>query len=158
MITTSRDALIQEALAQIDAQKVHRRRAFCAQALHRDVSLPQLHILITLQECGPMMVSELAGLLRISMPSTSSILDRMEDHGFVERVRDREDRRVVRVAISEPGRTIAEDFVGLQHEQVRRILGVMTDDEIRDFIVGMQALERAMSRLHDVDDGIEEAS
>jgi DNA-binding MarR family transcriptional regulator len=144
----SREALIEEALERIDALAAHRRRAMCEQPLHREVSLPQLHVLMLLQERGRMMVSELAGLLRISMPSASSIVDRIEENGLVERTRDAADRRVVYVEITDRGRALAEDLMGLKRETMQRLFGAMTDEELGDMVRGMAALERALGRMH----------
>jgi len=146
-VTTSRDTLIAQAVAHIDALGAHRRRAICAQPRHRQVSMPQLYILMTLQERGAMTVSELAHLLSVSAPSASSILDRMEEHGLVERVRDDVDRRVVHVGIAQPGRRMMEEMMGLKLEQLQRLLDSMTDSELEHVVMGAAAMERALSRV-----------
>jgi len=144
-VTTPRDTLIDQAVAQINALAAHRRRAICAQP-RRQVSMPQVYILMTLQEGGAMTVSELAHLLSVSAPSASSILDRMEEHGLVERVRDDVDRRVVHVGIAEPGRRMMEEMMGLKREQLQRLLDSMTDSELEHVVKGAAAVDRALSR------------
>lgn len=146
MTSPSRRTLVQTVLSQVDDLAARRRRAFCAHELHREVSLPQMHILMTLQERGPMTVSELAQFLRISLPSTSSILDRMEEHRFIERVRDAADRRVVRVAITEHGAAVVEEMIGPKRQEMQSLLESMTDDELRAVIAGIQAIQQAILR------------
>jgi len=143
----TRETLIEEALARIDALSARRRRMLCEQPLHRDVSLPQLYVLMLLQERGRMMVSELSGELHISMPSASSIVDRIEENGLVERTRDDIDRRVVHVELTERGRALVEEIMGLKREAVQGLLGAMTDEELTDVVRGAEALERALTRL-----------
>lgn len=145
-MTTSRDTLIAQAVAHIDALGAHRRRAICAQPRHRHMSMPQFYILITLQERGAMTVSELAHQLSVSAPSASSILDRMEEHGLVERVRDDVDRRVVHVGIAQPGLRLMDEMTGLKREQMQRLLDSMTDRELEHVVEGAAAVERALSR------------
>lgn len=144
---TTRETLIEDVLAQIDVLSAHRRRAICSQPLHREVSLPQLHVLMLLQERGRMMVSELAGDLHISMPSASSIVDRMEENGLVERTRDAADRRVVYVEITERGGALVEEMMGVKRETVKGLLGAMSDQELGDLLRGIEALHRVLSRL-----------
>jgi DNA-binding MarR family transcriptional regulator len=143
----TRKELIEEALDRIDELSARRRRAICEQPLHREVSLPQLHVLMTLQERGRMMVSELAGLLRISLPSASSIVDRIEENRLVERTRHAADRRVVYVAITDRGREVVEELMGLKRETLHRLFAAMTDDEILDVSRGIAALQRALARI-----------
>ena len=146
-MTTPRNTLIDQAVAQINALAAHRRRAICAaQPRRRQVSMPQFYILMTLQERGAMTISELAHLLSVSAPSASSILDRMEEHELVERLRDDVDRRVVHVGITEPGSRMMEEVMGLKREQMQRLLDSMTDSELEHVVQGAAAVERALSR------------
>ncbi|MGH2442100.1 MAG: MarR family winged helix-turn-helix transcriptional regulator [Chloroflexota bacterium] len=132
---------------QINALSSYRRRLFCSHQMHREVSLPQMYVLISLQDCGETTVSELAALLQISAPSTSSILDRMEEHQVIERSRDAVDRRVVHVRITERGRVLVEEMMGLQREHLNRLLEAMTDDEARDVLLGAAAIRRVLGRM-----------
>jgi DNA-binding MarR family transcriptional regulator len=143
----TREALIEELLAAVDDLAARRRRAICEQPLHREVSLPQLHVLMMLQERGRMMVSELAGLLHISMPSTSSIVDRVEENGLVERTRDAADRRVVYVEITDRGRALVEEMMGLKQESMQRLFDAMTDDELQDVVRGVKAVHAVLRRI-----------
>lgn len=146
-MSESKSELIEEAVAQIEALMSYRRRAFCDQPLTREVSLPQLHVLMRLQEDGPTMVSELAHALGTSIPSASSIVDRMVEHGLVDRVRNEIDRRVVHVAISERGRAVVEEFGGPKRVQLQRLLGTMSARELHDVIRGVEALCHGLERL-----------
>ncbi len=147
MTASVREDLIQEALKRFEVLDSVRRKAFCARPPHWDVSLPQLYILTLIQERGPRTVSEIAALLSISVPSASSILDRMEEHGLVTRVRDEEDRRVVRVTITDAGRQAFTQVGGLHRDRIMRLLEVLSDDEVRDLITGIDALKAGLSRL-----------
>lgn len=142
--------LIDQAVERIEALMSYRRRAFCAQPLTREVSLPQVHVLMRLQEGGPTMVSELAHALGTSIPSASSLVDRMEEHGLVDRVRNEIDRRVVHVAISERGRAVVEEFGGPKRVQLQRLLGTMSVRELQDVIRGVEALCRGLDRVQTV--------
>lgn len=144
----SRDALMEEALSQIDVLMSYRRRAFCSQPQFREISMPQVYILMTLRERGPLTVSELASLLDVSAPSMSAILDRMEEHEFVRRVRNTVDRRVVHVEIQDRGRAMVEDIMGAGRDFKQRVLSSMTDAELEHVIGAVNAVGNALARLN----------
>jgi len=126
----------------------YRRRAFCSQPQLREVSMPQVYILMTLRERGPLTVSELASLLDVSAPSMSAILDRMEEHEFVRRVRNMVDRRVVHVEIQDCGRAMVEDIMGAGRDMKLRVLSAMTDAELEDVVGAVRAVGNALARLN----------
>src|SRR5712691_9059108 len=51
-------------------------------------------------------ISALAQRLGVDAPAVTNIVQRLEQSGLVERVRDREDQRIVKVSLSEEGREI----------------------------------------------------
>ncbi len=52
---------------------------------------------------GPRRMSDLAECAQTSQASLTGIIDRLEEHGLVERVRSRHDRRVVEVTLTTAG-------------------------------------------------------
>lgn len=146
MIASTREQSIRQILSSLDSLRMYRMRSFCTYPLHREISLPQLHVLITLQERKAITVSELASLLGISMPSASSIVDRMEERGLVTRTRDSVDRRVVTVEISSRGSELAEEFMGLKREQVMSLFRSMSDEELTHVVRGIESITAALTR------------
>ena len=65
--------------------------------------------MVHLFEYGPLTMGELAEGLSVTTPSATGLINPLADMGFVVRERDEEDRRVVRVRLSEraerPGTT-----------------------------------------------------
>jgi DNA-binding MarR family transcriptional regulator len=149
-MSPSRNDLLGEALEEVLSLMSIQRRAFCAEPVHREVSMLQVYILFTLQERGSMTVSDLGHLLQISAPSASSIVDRMEERELVERVRDDADRRVVHVDISATGRSTIERLTGMKRDHIQSVFGLMTDDELEDVIRGSRAVRAALTRLGQV--------
>jgi MarR family transcriptional regulator, organic hydroperoxide resistance regulator len=86
------------------------------------ISMAQLNILYTLHRSGEMSMSRLADVLNVSLSNATGLVDRMEERGFIERIRVPEDRRVVRVRIAEAG------------ERVLQENDAQTDDLLRDVL------------------------
>ncbi len=87
------------------------------------VSMTHLHVLSMLDHHGEMPMSRLAELLDISFSNASGLVDRLEERGLVERVRDLHDRRVVIARLSPGGRAMLDEVQVLKEDLIRSILG-----------------------------------
>jgi DNA-binding MarR family transcriptional regulator len=112
------------------------------------LSLVHLNVLVVLQAEGPLPMRGLAEAMDVSQASATGIVDRMEERNLVERQRDVDDRRVVRVAITDEGRRLVEGIAAERREHLSRILDELTDAELEAFHVGLGALRRARERIH----------
>jgi DNA-binding MarR family transcriptional regulator len=90
--------------------------------LRLGVSMSQLHVMSMLDRHGDMPMSRLAEMIDISLSNATGLIDRMEERGFVERVRVPDDRRVVLVRITETGRRLLDDIEVLRAETLRTVL------------------------------------
>ena len=64
--------------------------------------------LLAFSRAGSMPMTRLGSLLQVHAASVTSAVTRLEAQGFAERVRDKDDRRVVRASITEKGRNIVD--------------------------------------------------
>ena len=89
--------------------------------------------LAILERQGTMRAGELAECLDIRAASMTETLTKMEVRGLVERTRDGEDSRIVKVALTEKG--MDELAKGRQrHEEISgELRSVLTDKEIEEF-------------------------
>jgi len=95
-----------------------------------DISMGQLHALATVHERGATTVGALAEALSISAPSASAIVDRLVERDMLLRERSEDDRRTVRLSLTEGGRRFTEQLHGLGSESFRRILDQLGDDDL----------------------------
>jgi DNA-binding MarR family transcriptional regulator len=85
-------------------------------------------------KCGPMRMTALAEHAQTSQASLTGIIDRMEDHGFVERLRSSEDRRVVEVALSEAGLARMRQAQAVFSERLQITLAPLDESERVEFL------------------------
>ncbi len=91
--------------------------AMCQDMLARhDLTLAQWVILSALWRQDGMLISEIADYSGNNAPAASRIIDRMEEGSLVKRVQSPDDKRVVRVHLTDHGRSLSHlsDF----HERV----------------------------------------
>ncbi|MBW1999481.1 MAG: MarR family transcriptional regulator, partial [Deltaproteobacteria bacterium] len=67
------------------------------------VSATQLNCLLVLYEIGPMLPSQIARHIMVKSSTVTGIIDRLEQKGFVKRIRNSPDRRVITIRIDRNG-------------------------------------------------------
>src|SRR3990172_3606264 len=99
----SRAALIDRIQEMLTAMSTTRASGEPDPWLHVDLSMAQLRALLVLHHLGTLRVGPLSHELGLSPNATTSVLDRLEDAGLVERHPDRSDRRAVLVGLTRAG-------------------------------------------------------
>ena len=79
--------------------------------LELNMSTPQLKALLLISEREGIRMRELARMLGGSFSNATVLVDRLVDRGFVERLSDPQDRRVVLVRATKEGRQLMEQLV-----------------------------------------------
>jgi DNA-binding MarR family transcriptional regulator len=95
---------------------------------------PQLTVVKILETIGDLSLSELSDKIRSQNSTVTGIIDRMEREDLVERVRSNEDRRVIRIHLTEKGAKLARDIPVEPMEILRGALGGLSAGETKDFL------------------------
>jgi MarR family transcriptional regulator for hemolysin len=93
-------------------------------------TLYQVGALRHLVKHGPLTMNELAARMEISPSSATQLVDRLVHHGLVVRNPDPDDRRVLRVEVSEPASVAVRKFEKLSSQRLESLLAPLTDDEL----------------------------
>jgi DNA-binding MarR family transcriptional regulator len=135
--------LVDELAAQTPAEAFRYMRRWHSGPL----SLIHLHVMSVLQADGSIPMRTLAESLGVSQASATGIVDRMEQRGLIERRRDIDDRRVIRVELATGGRELLAGMTADRRSKIATLLGELTDDELDGFLRGMRALRAARDRF-----------
>jgi len=112
------------------------------------VSSPQLHCLLALNENGPLPPSQIARHIMVKSSTVTGIIDRLEQKGLVCRLRNSPDRRVITIQLTEAGKELAQNAPPpIQHKIVDG-LKKLPEGEIKQIILSLSKL----TRLLDVQD------
>ncbi|WP_437811117.1 MarR family winged helix-turn-helix transcriptional regulator [Sorangium sp. So ce1078] len=102
---------------------------------------------------GPMSIGELGEASGLTAAALTFVVDRLEQAGYVQRARDPDDRRRVRVEPTDQARQVAEEFWGEISREAQAKLSGYTLEQLRlliDFIRGQVDLQRRQAaRLGD---------
>lgn len=142
-------AVLEDALTQMQSEFEHRALSAMAEPLFSTpLTMQQLKVLAVIAlDPGKATAGELADLLGVSMASMSGIVDRLVEHGMVERAEDPHDRRVRRLLVTEPGNAALRSLVsrsGAIPAPVLRRIGLV---DLRALVQGVRAINRATAEL-----------
>lgn len=136
------DADLCDALSNGLARTLARRRAdYVSSLVHGGVSTAQLWVLMKLRYHGDLSISGVAELLGLGLPNVTGLVDRLEERGLVERRRDPDDRRVVRVRLTDLGRRIPDGMEGLQRDVLGRVVRAMDRVTLERCLAVVDAVE-----------------
>jgi len=130
--------LVQDILKQF--QSVN---AAVANGPHVELNMQELRVVEFLGVEGPHMMRELAEFLTVAVNSVTNIVDNLEHKGLVRRLRSDEDRRVIRVELTDEGRVMYKASEDVNLRLLRSMLGALTEDEQEIFMVLFRKIARA---------------
>jgi DNA-binding MarR family transcriptional regulator len=107
----------------------------------------EFDVLATLRRSGPpyeLTPGELDRTMMISSGTTTHRISKLEQRGFVTRSKDHDDRRVVRVRLTDTGRDVFDACHKAHLENESRILAQMDDDAVAQLREGLKALSASV--------------
>ena len=93
-------------------------------------------------------MSDLATFLGIGMPSTTSMVKRLEAKGLVERVHDLIDRRIVMCRLTDLGKVQLERLQQMQRLNAEEIASVLDLPELATVVDALELIARALERRY----------
>lgn len=105
------------------------------------ITPPQFVALQWLFEEGDMTIGELSNKMYLAFSTTTDLVDRMEKNSLVKRVKDPNDRRVVRIHLLDEGERIIDECIQKRQLYLKEVLNEYSSEEI-------QRLEKNLIRLH----------
>jgi DNA-binding MarR family transcriptional regulator len=108
--------------------------------------MPQVRALLRLTRTEGLTMGELARQIGVSYAGATQVVDQLVEAGLVERERSTEDRRVVRLRLTERARPEMEQALARRARQVREVCDQLSPDEARAFAHGMALLGAVLTR------------
>ena len=88
-----------------------------------------------------MTIGDLSNKMYLAFSTTTDLVDRMENNKLVKRVRDEQDRRVVRIHLLGEGERIIEEVIDKRRKYLNAVLEDFSAVEINEF-------SRLLTKLH----------
>jgi DNA-binding MarR family transcriptional regulator len=108
-----------------------------------ELTLPQFLILDIIHKEGRMRMTDIAGALDVSTAAATGIVDRMVKRGYLARVFDPADRRLIRIKLTSKGNQVVERLEQQRKEKIIEIFGQISESERNDYL-------RILTKVRDI--------
>ncbi|OBZ14755.1 MarR family transcriptional regulator [Bacillus sp. FJAT-27264] len=98
-----------------------------------DITVEQWEILVILWETEGITQKELAERLQKDQTNIARMLFKLEKKGFVHRVTHEQDRRALRVYLTDKGREVEDEIIEPSLEAYRKTVEGLTEEEVETF-------------------------
>lgn len=108
--------------------------------LLKDVGItpPQFVALQWISEDEGITIGELSSRVYMAFSTTTDMIDRLEERELVKRVKDENDKRLVRIHLQTKGLDLIKDVIRKRQSFLAEKLGALSDNEISGFQIGLQ--------------------
>lgn len=110
------------------------------------VNMAQSFILFCLLENDGSTLSEIGSRAQIENSSLTTMVDKLERDGLVERRLCSQDRRVIRLHLTEKGRKMGQEILGMGTQLNNRFKNELGDIS-EDFMKGLQIISNTLDNL-----------
>jgi len=108
------------------------------------VQLMSLHFVKHNDNCK---TSDIANFLSVSPPDATRIVETLVKKGFIERISDEQDRRIIRPRITEDGKKVFETIRQELVLSFSKILEKMNEQDAKALLRGIKALSIALKEF-----------
>ncbi|MDQ0223124.1 fatty acid biosynthesis transcriptional regulator FabT [Streptococcus moroccensis] len=113
----------------------------------RDLSIKEMHtldVIGTIPDCKP---SDVARTLMVTLGTVTASLNRLEEKGYIDRIRSTKDRRVVHLYLTKKGRLIYRLHRKFHQRMIEEITDGMTKEEYAIMQKGLLKLHAFLEEL-----------
>ncbi|NPV92175.1 MAG: MarR family transcriptional regulator [Firmicutes bacterium] len=127
---------------------VHTRLMEHHKEMFKQYNLPFTHLIIMVQvEREPgITVSELARQSGLAKSYISTTIEELSLKGMADKRPDKNDQRLTRIFLTQPGLDLLREIVGRAEEQFSNLLDEIPDTQIESMIEGLTALREVLER------------
>ena len=122
--------------------------------LEIDLTMPQMKVLFLLYWEEATSMSKLAASLGVTLSTMTGIVDRLVEHGLVQRQENPQDRRLVLCHLTPGGAATVERLHQAGRDRLGSVLSELSLSDLRTVAVGLDVLARVARReraAHEID-------
>ncbi len=109
----------------------------------------QFRLLMMLCHTDRLQPSEIGRNLGISKPNVTTLIDKLIEKGYVDRMHDIRDRRVMHIAITDKGRSFISKRKRLLADIMRKNLSALKPGELEELSRALETFKDIVSRMEE---------
>ena len=104
------------------------------------LSMTEVHILESIEKSESNMMSAIAKRLMVTQGTLTVSTSKLEKKGYVERLKDEKDRRIVRLKLTDKARTVLDEHDRFHEEMIEKLLNEIELDKEQELILSLRNL------------------
>ncbi|MDV3429588.1 MAG: MarR family winged helix-turn-helix transcriptional regulator [Bacillota bacterium] len=121
---------------------------FCPVFEEYGLTIVQVRILVELSQCGSHTIGSLANNTCMAGANISAMCKKLEKMELLKRIRDREDERIVKVALTDKGYQIVADLDRTLNNKFSEQIEDTDEETLNEIIIGLEKLNRLIEKIH----------
>ena len=103
-------------------------------ASYGDISITEVHTLEAVGTGRPKTMTHIANILGIKVSTLTTAINRLVKKGYAQRLRDENDRRIVKVSLTERGMDAVKEHEDFHESMIREAIAQIPEESIRQFV------------------------
>jgi MarR family transcriptional regulator, organic hydroperoxide resistance regulator len=112
-----------------------------------DLTYNQYKTLLTVADRGEGTLGDLARELNVTMSSASQMVERLVGQGLLDRRQDADNRRQVRIRLTERGEELITELRQGILSEYRKLLARLPDEEQEDLVASLETIARILGKI-----------
>jgi DNA-binding MarR family transcriptional regulator len=104
------------------------------------VTAAQLNCVLALHEKGPLSPSQIGKIIMVKSSTVTGIIDRLEQKGLLDRLRNSPDRRVVTIQLTAAGKKMANNAPPQIQQKILDGLNLLRENEIKRIVKSLKMI------------------
>jgi MarR family 2-MHQ and catechol resistance regulon transcriptional repressor len=105
------------------------------------------HILKVLKKLGALPMSEIGRRVFISKSNMTSVIDKLVENGLAERIPDKNDRRVINIALTDKGNELLNEWRVHSNQEIKIRLSSLSDEDLEKFYESTRNMKNILDKL-----------
>ena len=131
---------INEYLVDVFNQMLDIEESSLAQSQFKDLSIKEMHAIEAIGMYHELTTTEVANSLNITVGTLTVAVNALVKKGYVERLKDVKDRRIVRLGLTSKGRLLYRLHSKFHEKLVKRTIQGMNEEEMAILVKGLHNL------------------
>jgi len=107
------------------------------------ITPPQIFILIYLNKVSELRMTDVARYLSVTTAAATGLVDRLVRAGYVQRVYDPADRRIIKIKLTAKGAGLVKNIIVNKVSRIREVFGKLSAGDREDYL-------RVLTRIKDI--------
>jgi DNA-binding MarR family transcriptional regulator len=117
---------------------------------HNQLSMTEVHTLAAIGLEKSRTMTEIATDLMINVSTLTAAINKLEKKGYANRIKSEDDRRVVRIELTENGIAILQDHERFHQKMVEQVVENLGEEEARVLMKSMSSLMKFFRKQYEL--------